>query len=140
MRGEYLKRRRFLMKLLIFLLMTSLTTFALEHSESSGSVSSCTNSPRSPRSPREELGIINNVDRIQKRDKQNRIIREFYSATLASGTLMTVEVTFDKKNIPTYLGFWRRGQKQPRTMTGECAQEYFDKLKRAFLQNNPTQS
>lgn len=121
------------MKVLIILITISLTTYALEHSASSNSSSS----PRTPRSPREELGIIQNVDRIQDRDKKGRIVREFYSAVLASGAILTTEVIFDKKNNATYTGFWRRGKKPAQTMMNTCAEEYFGKLKLAYLQNNP---
>lgn len=121
------------MKLMgISFLVISLACIALEHSNSSSS----SNSGRSPRSPREELQIEGNVERIQDRDKKGRITREFYKATLAGNALICVDATFNKKNNISYLGFWRRDNKQPQTMSAECAKIYFEKLKLAYLQNN----
>ncbi|GMU19000.1 MAG: hypothetical protein AMXMBFR12_01920 [Candidatus Babeliales bacterium] len=121
------------MKLMVITFFTiSLACIALEHSNSSNS----SNTGHSPRSPREELQIEGDVERIQDRDRKGRVIRELYKATLASNAVISVDATFDKKNHASYFGFWRRGQKQPQTMSAECAKTYFEKLKLAYLQNN----
>lgn len=108
----------------------SLASYALEHSGSSTG-----SSPRSPRSPRQELQIVGNVERTQEFDKKNRVIRESYKAFLASKSVITVETLYNKKKEQSYAGSWKREQKPERIMDGECAHSYFEKLKRAYLQN-----
>lgn len=123
------------LKLLILIVITG-NCFALENSNSSSS----SQSPRSPRSPREELEIIGNVERNQIFDKKNRVIREHYAATCGKNVLLSVDANYHKKNEPSYLGFWRRGEKTAQTMTPECAESYFNKLKLAYLQNQAPKS
>ena len=120
---------------MIFIILFSTNiSFALEPSDSSSS-----SSPRSPRSPREELQIKGNVARHQNFDKKNQVIREHYTAICANNVLLSVDANYTKKNDPSYLGFWKRGEKTAQTMTPECAESYFNQLKLAYLQNQKPQ-
>lgn len=118
--------------LILFLLTVSLANYALEHSGSSNS-----SSPRSPRPPREELEIVGNVERFQEFDKKKRLIRELYKASLASKSIISVDASYNKKNEPHFLGTWKRERQPERTMEPDCARSYFNKLKLAYLQNEP---
>lgn len=90
--------------------------------------------PATPKSPREELRIKDKVKREYHIKKDGKIKRESYYATLENGALISIDRTIHKKE-ERYLGFWRRPDKPAVTLTPECAQDYFKKLKIAFLQN-----